>query len=302
MSELSDHELLGLLEGSREALRSAYGYEMLAGRLLDVDGAPASAAMYALRVLAAERDVEATPEQLVAQHPVLLSLAPPSIGGRIELPPVPASISPSKPVDAAQLLREALRLRARWLQELTARAAVELGNRLQRTNRIAASADVRWLSYDTLRAAVRGEVAYAEPQPQPDDVGPLPARFRLTTDGEVVAVHTSAGDPRGGAGRGAGGGRATGVVTSADWLPAEGAVLVVRTLDPALAPMLPGLRALVAETGSVLSHLAILAREAGVPTVVGVEDAVNRFPHGSEIVVDGHTGEVSTIASAEAAA
>jgi pyruvate,water dikinase len=91
-------------------------------------------------------------------------------------------------------------------------------------------------------------------------------------------------------------------VFPADALPAEGAVLVVRTLDPALAPMLPGLRGLVAETGSVLSHLAILAREFGVPTVVGVEDAVAKFAPGTEIVVDGGTGEVFAVTSEEVAA
>jgi pyruvate,water dikinase len=81
-------------------------------------------------------------------------------------------------------------------------------------------------------------------------------------------------------------------VTSADALPAPGAVLVVRTLDPRLAPLLPGLRGLVSETGSVLSHLAILARELGVPTVVGVPDAVARFAPGATVVVDGSSGEV----------
>ena len=78
-------------------------------------------------------------------------------------------------------------------------------------------------------------------------------------------------------------------------LPAPGAVLVVRTLDPRLAPKLPGLQGLVAETGSVLSHLAILARELGVPVAVGVEDAVRRFPPGSHVAVEGDTGEVHVL-------
>ena len=302
LTELSDYELLSLLDGSREALRSAYGYEMLAGRLLDVDGAPVSAAAHALRVLAAERNSPASHDELIARHPVLLSLVPPSIGAKIELPPVPASLPPARDIVEAQLLREALRLRARWLQQLTAHAAVELGDRLELANRMKTAAGVRWLSYHTLRAVVRGEVALAETRPQPVDVGPLPARFRLTAEGNVVAVHKSSGEAPRGAGRGAGGGRATGIVASADGLPADGAVLVVRTLDPALASMLPGLRALVAETGSVLSHLAILAREAGVPTVVGVEDAVERFPPGTEIAVDGTAGDVSIIGSVEVAA
>ncbi|WP_307826837.1 PEP-utilizing enzyme [Streptomyces pactum] len=69
-------------------------------------------------------------------------------------------------------------------------------------------------------------------------------------------------------------------------------MLVVPALDPALAPLLPGLAGLVAETGSVLSHLAVLAREYGVPTAVGVPGAVDRFPPGSELSVDGGTGAV----------
>jgi pyruvate,water dikinase len=71
-----------------------------------------------------------------------------------------------------------------------------------------------------------------------------------------------------------------------------GDVLVVRTLSPRLAALLPSLGGLVAETGSVLSHLAILAREYGVPTVVAVHDALHRYPPGTRLLVDGDTGEV----------
>ncbi len=52
----------------------------------------------------------------------------------------------------------------------------------------------------------------------------------------------------------------------------------------------------------MLSHLAILARELGVPTVVGATDALERFPIGSVVVVDGATGEVSAVETAGAAA
>ena len=72
-------------------------------------------------------------------------------------------------------------------------------------------------------------------------------------------------------------------------------MLVVRTLDPGLAGLLPSLGGLVAETGSVLSHLAILAREYGVPTVVGLAGAVDRFSAGTWVLVDGSTGEVSPV-------
>ena len=79
---------------------------------------------------------------------------------------------------------------------------------------------------------------------------------------------------------------------------------MVANLDPALAIHLPGLAGLVAETGSPLSHLAILARELSVPTVVGVPEALTRFPVGSRVLVDGAAGQVSRLDTdaAEAAA
>ena len=48
----------------------------------------------------------------------------------------------------------------------------------------------------------------------------------------------------------------------------------------------------MAETGSPLSHLAILAREHGVPTVVGHAGATTRYQEGDLLVVDGSTGTV----------
>jgi pyruvate,water dikinase len=52
---------------------------------------------------------------------------------------------------------------------------------------------------------------------------------------------------------------------------------------------------LIAETGSPLAHLAILAREAGIATVVRVADAVNRYPEGIEVELDGATGQIKLV-------
>ena len=79
--------------------------------------------------------------------------------------------------------------------------------------------------------------------------------------------------------------------------PLAGAILVTRHLEPQLAPVLGSLTGLVSETGSALSHLAILAREAGLPTVVGVPDALRRFPPGTRLMIDGRTGEVEVLES-----
>ena len=50
--------------------------------------------------------------------------------------------------------------------------------------------------------------------------------------------------------------------------------------------------ALVMETGGVISHGAIVAREYGIPAVVGVRGATQLIKTGDEITVDGSTGKV----------
>ncbi|HWC10504.1 MAG TPA: PEP-utilizing enzyme, partial [Acidimicrobiales bacterium] len=226
------------------------------------------------------------------------------ITARVELPPTPEALPPAAgvPSDASDpgLLREALRLRVRWLQELTARAAWELGRRLTAKGTVEHPHDVSLLRLDELETAVRSDVAPADlPGRTPPVSAPLPARFRLTPNGAVVAIAPARRGRRGRGGiagaQGAGGGRAVGYVHEGAQSPPEGAVLVVRTLDPGLAAVLPRLGGLVAETGSPLSHLAILARELGLPTAVGVEGATARFPAGSFVMVDGTTGEVQLL-------
>jgi rifampicin phosphotransferase len=121
------------------------------------------------------------------------------------------------------------------------------------------------------------------------DSPPLPDAFRLA-DGQVVAAERLAGRSDGV--RGVSAGRAVGTAWDGTGPRPADPVLVVRTLDPALAPLLPGLTGLVAHTGSPLSHLAVLAREFGLPAVVGATDAVHRFPPGSRLTVDGTSGDV----------
>ena len=49
---------------------------------------------------------------------------------------------------------------------------------------------------------------------------------------------------------------------------------------------------MVAESGGSTSHLASLARERGIPMVLGVLDACSRIPEGAEVAVDGVAGVV----------
>jgi pyruvate,water dikinase len=77
---------------------------------------------------------------------------------------------------------------------------------------------------------------------------------------------------------------------------APGDVLVTRVAGPALSHVLPRVAGVVAELGGSTSHLASLARERGIPMVLGVLDATSRIPDGSQVAVDGVAGVVRWIA------
>lgn len=80
---------------------------------------------------------------------------------------------------------------------------------------------------------------------------------------------------------------------------APGDVLVTRMAGPALGQILPRVAGVVAELGGSTSHLASLARERGIPMVLGVHDATHRIPEGSNVAVDGVAGVVRWMAHQE---
>ncbi|MGH9138282.1 MAG: PEP/pyruvate-binding domain-containing protein [Acidimicrobiales bacterium] len=291
-SELDVESRVRLLRRSRELLVSLHGYEVLAGQLLEAE--QTTAAAVAIRTLARVRaeSPSADDEDLVARYPVLLALVAPAVRAETALPPTPIRLPAAPEHDGAAGTREALRLRIRWVHELMARTAISLGEELVARGVLGDPAEVREWRFDELAAVLDG--ANVRPSVGSCDAGsPLPSAFRLTPDGVVVPAVARACDGR--SGRGAGGGRGAGPVTFDRDGEVGGRVLVVATLDPDLAPVLPGLSGLVAETGSVLSHLAILAREYGVPTVVDLPDARDRFATGAWVVVDGSSGEVTAV-------
>ena len=73
---------------------------------------------------------------------------------------------------------------------------------------------------------------------------------------------------------------------------APGDVLVTRVAGPALAQVLPRVSGVVTERGGSTSHFASLARERGIPMVLGVADATRRIPDGAQVAVDGVAGIV----------
>lgn len=73
---------------------------------------------------------------------------------------------------------------------------------------------------------------------------------------------------------------------------APGDVLVTKIASPALNQVLPRVAGVVAELGGSTSHLASLARERGIPMVLGVLEATQKIPDGVQVGVDGVIGMV----------
>ncbi len=73
---------------------------------------------------------------------------------------------------------------------------------------------------------------------------------------------------------------------------APGDILVTRVAGPALSHILTRVAGVVAERGGSTSHMASLARERGIPMVLGVYEATERIPDGSTVAVDGVAGVV----------
>ncbi|MGQ0618096.1 MAG: PEP/pyruvate-binding domain-containing protein [Acidimicrobiia bacterium] len=296
LSELTSRQLIALLYRSQAVLRALHAHEILIGMLTDTGDNRMTGASVALRVVAEARQDGLTDTEILERSPVALALTPPRVAPRPELPPGTLTVTVGADGDSGNdngLLREALRLRVRWVQELSGRSAWELGERLTRSGYLTEPELVRHMTLDHLEAVAtkRAVLVPSLVQSHRHNLGePLPAWFQLSDLGKVIRAQR-AGEV--GGGTGAGGGTGSGPVTYDATNPPTGSVLVTTTLTPGLGPLLWRLNGIVAETGSVLSHLAILARESNVATVVGYTRAAEDLPEGAIVFVDGDRGQVT---------
>lgn len=220
---------------------------------------------------------------------------------------------------ASVKFRERARFRQALLYSRLRAIALDCGKKLVYANMVDAPEDVFFLTFDELvaisttnarpcsddpRALVqkrRAEHATLSALDLPDVftlaaghfIGPddldagLSQPTNLDTDAILVGVPAS-------------GGRVTGRAAVLEGLAdtdrlQRGDVLVARQTDPGWAPLFFLVRGLVLERGGMLSHGSILARELGIPSVVGVPNATTRITHGCDIFVDGNAGHVQFV-------
>jgi pyruvate,water dikinase len=72
-----------------------------------------------------------------------------------------------------------------------------------------------------------------------------------------------------------------------------GEVLVARATAPAWTPLFARASAVVTDGGTLAAHASLVAREYGIPAVVGTGDATARLADGHVVVVDGGAGTVT---------
>jgi phosphohistidine swiveling domain-containing protein len=72
-------------------------------------------------------------------------------------------------------------------------------------------------------------------------------------------------------------------------------ILVTKNTDPAWVYIMSQSQGLISEKGSLLSHTAIIGRELGLPTIVGVKEATRKLKSGDLIRIDGKTGKIELL-------
>jgi pyruvate,water dikinase len=164
--------------------------------------------------------------------------------------------------------------------------------------------EVFWLSLEEVEGAVRTgrvdrEALDARREKFDRDAKLRPPRV-ISSEGEVVTAAAGADVPAGAlAGSAASAGTVEGrarVVLKLEGSRLErGEILVAPYTDPAWTPLFPLAAGVVTEVGGLMTHGAVVAREYGIPAVVGVDRATEMIPDGARVRVNGTEGYVELL-------
>jgi len=123
----------------------------------------------------------------------------------------------------------------------------------------------------------------------------------MTSEGEIVSGEYSTGNIPKGALKGvpiSSGvieGRARVVLRLEDAMIENGDILVTTFTDPSWTSLFVSVKGLVTEVGGLTTHGSVIAREYGIPGVVGVENATNLIQDGQRIRINGNEGYIEIL-------
>jgi pyruvate,water dikinase len=164
--------------------------------------------------------------------------------------------------------------------------------------------DVFWLSLSEIEETLRTRQVDRHPLDERRDRfardGWLRPPRLITSEGEVVEAPPGEGVPAGAlagtaASAGVVEGRAQVVRKLEEARIEKGDILVAPYTDPAWTPLFPIAAGLVTEVGGLMTHGAVVAREYGIPAVVGVDGATEAIRDGTLIRVNGTQGYVEVL-------
>jgi len=165
--------------------------------------------------------------------------------------------------------------------------------------------DIYYLSFEELREAARtNRVDYgviAKRKEKYEVYEKLTPPRVMTSEGEVISGEYDTGNiPKGAlpgvpVSSGTIEGRARVILRMEDANMEEGDILVTIFTDPSWTPVFVSIKGLVTEVGGQMTHGAVIAREYGLPAVVGVENATKLIKDGQRIWVNGTEGYVEIL-------
>ncbi|HET6974208.1 MAG TPA: PEP-utilizing enzyme, partial [Pyrinomonadaceae bacterium] len=220
---------------------------------------------------------------------------------------------------AAIACRERARLKQALLYSRCRRLALALGDQFARRGHLAERDDIFWLTVSEVDELAAGnamfphhvqELTAMRKRAHEQLSATQPGNDFILREGEylplwgelrpVALENDNTGGSRTLRGVGACGGRAVGRAivlhdaSEAGRLAADD-ILITRQTDPGWASVFFLIKGLVIERGGMLSHGAIVAREFGIPCVVGVPHATRELSQAGQIEVDGDQGEVHVL-------
>lgn len=187
-------------------------------------------------------------------------------------------------------------------------AALDAGAELTARGILSAPADVWFLSWDELVDALHGATT-----PAPSEITTRREQHArnqrrtpplvMASDGEIPTFGHREGLPAGAlpglaASAGCVEGIARVVLDPSAELLLPGEILVAPYTDPGWTPLFTHAAGLVTDVGGLMTHGSVIAREMGVPAVVGVTGATTRICTGDRLRVDGSVGYVEILSRA----
>ena len=193
--------------------------------------------------------------------------------------------------------RERLRLKRTYIYSVVRNIFLAYGRNLCAEGRIDSPRDIFYLTKQEIFSGegdFRALIAKRKSEEAENIKKPTYNRVVFYGDTALAVQHGKCGGGLSGIPSGNGIVRArVSLMRSASDRLTRGNIILTERTDPGWITLFPQASGLIVERGSMLSHSFVVARELGLPAVVGVENATTLIPDGALVTLDGQKGEIT---------